>query len=137
MAYDLLPSKFFAFPTQLWDDENWLTTTSAHNGLSVSEDEKHIYVEAALPGMDSKNIDITYHEGQLWIKGETKNEEKDKTRKYYRKATQSFSYRVAIPGDVDENTEPTADYNNGVMTVTFLKVPKTQPKKIHIKVTEK
>jgi HSP20 family molecular chaperone IbpA len=40
---------------------------------------------------------------------------------------------VAVPGDVDPNKEPEATYKHGVMTITFNKTPKAQPKKIQIK----
>jgi HSP20 family protein len=104
--------------------------------LSLSEDDKHIYVQAQVPGVDPKNIDVTYHDGYLWIRGEAKESEEDKKRKYYRHATSSFSYRVAIPSEVDMKTEPEATYKHGVMTVTFAKSPKAQPKKITVKAKE-
>lgn len=137
---DIVPTTFWRFPIKpsLLDDmtdlDNWFSampTYETANGLSISEDDKNIYVEAAVPGVEPREIDITFHKGMLWIKGEAKEEEKKK--KYYRKATASFSYRVAIPEDVDMTTEPEAVCKNGVMTVTFAKSVKTQPKKITIK----
>jgi HSP20 family protein len=135
MAYDLVPNNWFSFPSikipSLWnEEEDWLTPTVNSNGLSISEDEAKIYVEAAIPGIDPKNIEISFQDGYLWIRGETDTEEKNKTRKYYRHATKSFSYRVAVPGDIDNNTDPQATYKHGVMTVAFAKSPKSQPKKI-------
>jgi len=53
--------------------------------------------------------------------------------KYYRKATSSFSYRVAVPGEIDLNVEPEAESKHGVMRVIFAKHPKMQPKKITVK----
>lgn len=141
MSYDLIPSRFLSFPSiqlpSIWNDnDDWLTSPSSPSGLSVSEDEKKIYVEAALPGIDPKNIEVTFQDGYLWVKGETKEEEKDKSKKYYREATKSFSYRVAVPGDIDNNIDPIANYKHGVMTVAFMKYPKTQPKKIQVKLGE-
>lgn len=137
MAYDLVPSKLFSFPhiqlPSVWNDEDdWVTAPSHPSGLSISEDEKKIYIEASLPGIDPKNIDITFHDEYLWIKGEVKEEEKDKNKKYYREATKSFSYRVAVPGDIDKTVDPIATYKHGVMVVSFVKSPKSQPKKIQI-----
>lgn len=137
MSYDLIPSRLLSFPSMqlpsIWnDDDDWLTAPSSPSGLSVSEDEKKIYIEASLPGIDPKNIEITFQDNYLWIRGETKEEEKDKNRKYYREATKSFSYRVAVPGDVDSSVDPTATFKHGVMTVAFIKSPKAQPKKIQI-----
>ncbi len=121
---------FFSLPS-VWEDiEEMLPMASNTNGLSVSEDEKNIYVSAAVPGVDPKDIDVSLEKGILWIKGETKEEEKKK--KYYRKATNSFFYRVTIPGEIDQNTEPEATYENGIMTVTFAKSA-IEPKKITVK----
>ena len=134
MAYDLIPGSFWRFPPikSFWDDEDDLTLTSTSpSGLSVSEDDKHVYVEAAVPGVNPKDIEITFNKGVLWIKGETKSEEKSK--KYYRKATGSFSYRVAVPGEIDLKKDPDATSKNGVMTVTFSKLPVSEPKKISVR----
>jgi HSP20 family protein len=142
MSHELIPSRFLSFPQiqlpSVWnDDDDWLTAPSSPSGLSISEDDKKIYIEASLPGIDPKNIDITFQDGYLWIKGESKEEEKDKNKKYYREATKSFSYRVAVPGEIDNTIEPKATYKHGVMSVSFNKSPKSQPKKIQVQaVTE-
>ncbi len=134
MAFDIVPSSFWRFPRfpSIWDDDEWLMPTSS-TGLSISEDDKNIYVEAAVPGLDSKDIEVTFEKGVLWIKGEAKEEEEDKKKKFWRKASRAFSYKVAVPGEIDPNKEPEASYKNGVMKVTFAKSPKTQPKKIPVK----
>lgn len=134
MAFDPFTQKFLTLPSAfLNDDENWLTTHNTASNVAVSEDEKNVYVEAGLPGIDPKDVDITFEKGYLWIKGEAKETEEDKKRKYYRHATRSFSYRIAIPGDIDLNAEPTATNDHGVTKVTFAKAAKAQPKKIQIK----
>lgn len=136
MAFDLIPSNFWTFPSfrfpSLWEEEEKEIISGIPSGLSVSEDERNIYVEAAVPGIEPKDIEVTFDKGILWIKGEAKEEEKKK--KYYRKASRSFSYRVAVPGEIDLNAEPVATCKNGIMTVTFPKSAKAQPKKIAVKV---
>lgn len=132
MAYDIIRSS--VFPTlrmPIWDDdEDWLPTSGG--GLTISEDDKKIYIEAAVPGVDPKDVEVTFHQGTLWIKGEHKEEE-SKGKKFYKKALNSFSYRLVVPGEIDPNIEPVASGKNGVMTVTFAKSPKSQPKKITVK----
>ncbi len=142
MPISLIPKKYLSFPSlslpDLWSEEdNWLMTPSTQSGLSVYEDEKFVYVETAVPGIDPKDVEVTYQDGYLWVRAETKKEEKDKNKKFYRQASSSFSYRVAIPGDVDTTKDPDATYRHGVMTITFAKSPKTQPKKIQVKTVEK
>lgn len=121
---------------QLWRDQelndwDWDLATNTPSGLSISEDDKYVYVAASLPGVDPKDVEVTFDKGVVWIKGEMVEEEKDK--KYYRKASSSFSYRVAIPGDIDMDHEPEATSKHGIMTVKFAKKPEAQPKKITVK----
>lgn len=140
MKYDLVPSRLLSFPSlqlpSLWEDEDWINTPSASGGLSVSEDDQHVYVEASLPGIDPQNIDMTFHDGYLWVKGEVKEEQKDPKRKYYRESAKAFSYRIAVPGDIDAAQDPVASYKHGVMSIMFNKSPKSQPKKIQVKLQE-
>lgn len=139
MAFDIMRGTLLnwpnlRFPTAWDEDDDMSMTVSSPSGLSISEDDKYVYVEASMPGLDTKDIEVTFDKGVIWIKGEAKEEEKAK--KYYRRASRSFSYRVAVPGEIDPNTEPEATYKNGVMTVMFTKSPKTQPKKITVKSTK-
>lgn len=119
-----------SFPSFMEELEDLMPTRSFLNGLSVYEDGKNVYVEAAVPGVDPKEVDVTFDKGILTIRAERKEEEKGK--KYQRRATRSFFYRVA-PSDVDLKKEPQASYKNGVMTITFTKIPTTKPKKIAVK----
>ncbi len=140
MSLDLVPRRMFPFSSlampDFWDDnDSWMTPTS-QSGLSVSEDDNNVYVEAALPGIDPKDVEVTFQDGYVWIRGEMAEKEEDKKKKFYRQKTSSFSYRVAVPGEIDQNAEPEANYKHGMMTVTFAKAPKVQPKKIAVKSAE-
>lgn len=144
MARDLIPSNFFnsfRFPSLFdldWDEDRWLNLfneagSSWSSGLSVSEDDKHVYVEAAVPGVEPDKVEVTYDKGVLWIRGEQDQKQEDKDRKFYRRASSSFSYRMAVPGEVDMSKDPQATYKNGIMKITFNKIPEAQPKKITVK----
>jgi len=131
----LVPKKLLMapwFPSELdswWNDD--LISSNNDSGLSISEDEKSVYVKAAVPGIDLKDIDLTYNKGILTIKGETS--EKEEKKKIIRQSRQSFYYQLTVPGDIDDKAEPEAKCKNGMMTVVFTKSPKVQPKKISIK----
>lgn len=115
-------------------DDDWdVQEFSNLSGLSVSEDDKHVFVEAALPGIRPEEIDMSYDKGILWIKAEKKEETDDKKKKYYRKALSTFSYRIAVPGEIDESKEPEAICKDGVLKVIFFKAHKGPTKKIPIK----
>lgn len=133
---DLVPSVFWKFPNlrlpSVWEDEDW-SLPSVPSGLSVSEDDKYVYVEAAVPGIDpdKDGVDITFDKGVLRIKAEGRDEEKN--RKYHRTASRQYAYQVLVPGHIDEKTEPEAAYDKGVVKISFKKVPEPQPKQIKIK----
>jgi len=129
----IFPSFFSQFP--LFDDD-FLSTdieTVTSSNISLSEDDSHYYVEANLPGLADEDIDLTFDKGVLWIKGQKKESEEDKKRKFYYRSSSSYSYRIAIPGDLDESVEPDAKFENGVIHVIFNKAKKEEPKKISIK----
>ncbi len=136
MAFDITPRSFWTFPTMrsLMDEvDDLVVSPSSTSGLSVAEDDKNVYVKAAIPGVDPKNVEITFDKGVLWIKAESKQEEKDSEQKVYKEMASSFSYRVVVPGELDQAKEPEATYKHGIMTVTFAKLPQSQPKKIAVK----
>jgi len=137
MAFEIVPNRLWNFPTRLAtmldEDEDWAVTPHVPGGLTLAEDDTHVYVEAAVPGIDPKDVEITFDKGMLWIKAEAKEEEENKKKKFYRKASSSFSYRLAVPGELDQNKEPEADIKHGVVKVAFAKAPQSQPKKIQVK----
>jgi len=123
MNTKFLPKPFWdfyhSFPS-LWDREStWDFEESQSMGLSISEDKKHVFVEASLPGILSDNIELSFDNGRLSIEGQKKEEEKD--RNYHKRASSSFYYSTAIPSYIDEKKEPEATYKDGIMTVKFFK----------------
>lgn len=102
------------------------------SGLSLSEDEDHVYVEAAVPGLEAKDININLHQGTLTISGEHRMEDKA-GQKRYRTMQNSYSYQVSLPSHVKDNAEPLADLKNGILTISFEKAPQAKPKQIQIK----
>ncbi|MBI5150994.1 MAG: Hsp20/alpha crystallin family protein [Candidatus Pacebacteria bacterium] len=135
MSY-FIPRSLMSLPglglSSFFDDDAFGLVGNVPNGLSLAEDDKHVYVEAAVPGVYSKDIDVLFEKGVLRIVAEGVKEEKE-GKKYFRRASSSFSYQVAVPGEIDLSVEPEAEIKNGVMHITFVKSPKTQPKKISVK----
>lgn len=134
----LAPQSFFRMPKSLWnffDDlqEKMMSPWDAGNtGISVSEDDEHVYVEANLPGMADDDLDISLHQNVLRIKGEKKEETEDQNKRYYRRAQNSFFYQVDLPAQVEEDSED-ASLENGVLRLSFKKTKQAQMKKITIK----
>jgi HSP20 family protein len=101
-------------------------------GLTITEDEEHVYVEAALPGVRPEDIDLSFKNGVLQVMGEVSDEERE-GRKSYARMTSNYAYQVAVPGIIDMNAEPEAYAENGVVCVVFTKMSEMAPKKITLK----
>lgn len=122
----------FNFPTFLQELEQ-LQNGERNQGLTIYDEKNNIFVEAALPGLKSDEIEVNLNKGILWIKGEKKEEETEKDKKYYRKSIRSFSYSIALPDQVDESQEPKASYKDGILKISFQKAKTSEAKRIAVK----
>ena len=104
--------------------------------VDVSETDKEVIVNAELPGMDAKDIDISLSGDVLMLRGERKHEHEEKKENYHRVERRygSFSRTLQLPAEVDrENVDAT--YKDGVLRVTLQKTERCSAKKIQVKKT--
>ncbi len=113
----------------VWDDEDFLP--NATDNLDVYETKDEVVVKAAVAGVSPDKVDVTFEKGVLTITGAEESEEKE-DKKYYRKSSRSYSYRVAVPGNIDLSIEPEAKIEHGVIRVSFKKAEEAKPKKIAV-----
>ncbi len=103
--------------------------------LDITETDKTVEVKAELPGLESKDIDITLDRDLLVIKGEKKLEEEKKDRYYHRVERRygAFCRSVRLPAVVkDEKIDAT--FKNGILTIVLPKVKEEVKKITHIDV---
>jgi HSP20 family protein len=102
----------------------------------VAETDKAIEVAVELPGLDEKDIDVSFADGVLTIKGEKKTERKDEGKGYHlaERSFGSFQRSLALPEGVDVD-KVAAEFAKGVLTVRIPKLPEleSKTKKIEIK----
>jgi len=102
--------------------------------VDVSEDKTNVTVRAELPGMTEKDVDLTWINGILRIRGEKKEEKEEKKKNRYFSECRYGCFSRDIPlGDSVEFSQAKASFKHGVLTV---KLPKTEHarKSIDIKV---
>ncbi|MFP4588275.1 MAG: Hsp20/alpha crystallin family protein [Desulfohalobiaceae bacterium] len=101
--------------------------------LNISEDDKEITVQAELPGMESKDVDVSLQNNNLVIQGEKKFEDEDKSDNYHRieRAYGSFYRSIPLPVKVDEDNIK-ANFKNGVLHISLPKQEEAKGKKIQI-----
>jgi HSP20 family protein len=101
--------------------------------LDVSETDDHFIVKASIPGINPDDIEITFTDNVLTIKGETKADEEVKDSHYHLRERRygSFSRSISLSSRIDSDNIH-ADYQNGVLTLTLPKAAEVKPKRISI-----
>ncbi|MCD6539102.1 MAG: Hsp20/alpha crystallin family protein [Candidatus Omnitrophica bacterium] len=103
--------------------------------VDVSEDKDNIYVEADLPGLEQKDINITLRRDSLCISAKREEKKEEKRKNYHRieRASRNFYREIALPSTVDAD-KIKAVYRNGVLKVTLPKKEEEKEKEIKIDV---
>lgn len=129
-----LPSLFVEL--QKLVDPNYFWKPVLHHtdasGLSMYENDDHIFLEAAVPGMKADQIDISLEKGVVWIQAEAANE-MPKDMKAHMIMDRKYSYRIMVPGKIDEHHPPEAECKDGIVKVTIAKSRSSKPIKINVK----
>jgi HSP20 family protein len=99
--------------------------------VSLWQDEDHIYVEADLPGMADEDVEVTVHNGVLYIRGERKPEE-GRQYLFNGRSFGRFERAITLPDAVDTEAVQ-AELTRGVLRVSMPKRPETKPRKITLK----
>lgn len=120
--FDALVKRFFrdeawpAFPKL----DGWPVPSDIGPKVNVSEKDGVIEVEAQVPGMESKDLDISIMDNVLSLKGEHKEEKEEKGKEFHRK---EFSYgrferSVPLPARVQAD-KAVASFEKGVLKLTL------------------
>ncbi len=106
--------------------------------LDVAETKDAYTIKASLPGWKPEDVDITFENGQLTLRGEWKdekeeNEDKGEEAKWHRKEIRysSFERTLVLPVEVEAD-KAQAEFENGVLTLTLPKAEVVKPKQIKI-----
>lgn len=102
--------------------------------MDISENEDAYLLKASLPGVDPKDIDITYREGVLTIQGQVREDQEDERDEYRVRERRfgSFTRSIRLPVGVREDGIESS-YQNGVLRLHIPKAEEVKPKRIQIK----
>lgn len=103
--------------------------------VDIAETEHELVVEADLPGVDPKDLDIRVENNVLTIRGERKFEKKVNEDNYLRveRAYGSFTRSFSLSNTVNSEAIK-ADYQNGVLSLSIPKREEAKPKQIKVNV---
>ena len=122
-------SFFRGFDVPVTGTRGWSVGTWPH--VEVSETENEVKVVAELPGMEQKDIDVTFHDGMLTLKGEKKSETNGSV--YSERWHGQFERSFQLGPDVDPD-KINAEFKNGVLSLTIGKRPEAQRQVKHIEI---
>src|SRR6185369_5454307 len=108
-------------------------TTRRFPLVNFSDDQGHVYVDALVPGVDPKDIDLTVLRNTFTISGERKPFSEQKGQIVHRSELGSgkFSRTLELPVDIDAD-KVSAECRDGIMRITLAKAEHAKPKKIEI-----
>ena len=103
--------------------------------VDISETKDNFIVKAELPGLESKDVNVSISGDLLVIKGEKKKEEeeKDEHHHYVERYSGSFQRSFRIPVNIQAD-KVEATFDKGILKVTLLKAEDAKKKEIEIKV---
>ena len=132
---DRVDRLFNEFLGRGWGGEEGLATGVWTPQVDVFETPDHIVLKADLPEMKKEDVEITIQNNTLTLKGERKMETETKDHQVYRleRSYGTFSRSFTLPPTVDvERT--TAEFTEGVLTLTLPRREESKPKQIKVKV---
>jgi HSP20 family protein len=99
--------------------------------VNIEETDDAYIVEAELPGVDRKDVDIEIDRNELSITGEIKEKERQGILRKRTRRVGRFEYRVQLPNVVDADSVD-AKLDDGVLRVRVPKTERAQRKRVEI-----
>ena len=109
-------------------------TTTRHPAVEVFESKDGVKIVAELPGVKSEDVKLSLENNLLTIRGEKKREAEERNERVqrYERSYGSFERAFVLPNTVDGD-KITADYQNGVLTVSLPKAERARPREIPVR----
>ncbi len=130
-SMDRLLESFFG------ESSEWNEPVTWGIALDLVEKPDEFIVKASLPGVKPEDVEVTYSENTLTIKGETRQEEEKEDTHYHLRERRygSFSRSITLPRGVKADAIE-ASYDAGVLTLHLPKSEEIKPKRIAIRSAE-
>lgn len=121
------------FRGQWWLERSWARRFAP--AFDISETENEFLVNAELPGVDPKDVEVNLMGTVLTIKGEKREEKEEKGESMHtvERSFGSFARSFRLPADVVED-KVEAVYKDGVLSMKLPKAESARKKNIKIDV---
>lgn len=115
------------FPSEDVSNRAWMPA------VNIRETEAAFLIEAELPGLTKKDVEITLENNLLKLSGERRFEKDAQEENYHRveRSYGSFLRTFSLPSQVDSEGVK-ANFKEGVLTIEVPKAEEAKPRKISI-----
>jgi len=103
--------------------------------VDVYETDVEIVVQAEVPGVPRENLGVSLQRGVLTIRGkEDRTPFEDARAVCQERGPAEFCREVALPASLDEEAEPKAALDNGLLTIRLKKIPPAEVRTVDVEV---
>lgn len=130
MEIDRLNRMFSDFYSEAFSRTAWVPA------VDIFENDDHeVVLKAELPEMRREDINLTFENGVLTLRGERKVEQETKKENFHRMERRygAFSRSFTLPNTVDAS-RISASYKDGVLTIRLPQREEAKPKQIAVNV---
>jgi HSP20 family protein len=99
--------------------------------VDIEETDDAWVLEAEVPGVNRKDVNVDVRDSEVFISGEIKEKERKGILRRRTRPVGRFEFRVMLPGDVDGDRID-ADLDDGVLIVRIPKAEQAKPRRIEI-----
>ena len=125
--------KVFGHPGEQATEDSAIATSAWVPAVDIKEEPQQFMIEADIPGVDPKEIEISMENGVLTLKGERKSVSQEEGKNYKRveRVYGTFYRRFSLPDTADPE-KVTASGKNGVLQIAIPKREVAKPVKITV-----
>jgi HSP20 family protein len=117
------------------DMQSWSELAAWSPRANIAETENDLELTVELPGVKPEDVHVEMHDGELWVRGELKDEREEKGKTFHKVERRYGEFRRVLPLPAEADKEKVdARLTNGVLKVMIPKTEKARPKAIPVKV---
>ena len=127
--------KFFVHYGRQSEDQSAIATSAWVPPVDIKEETQQFVIQADIPGVDPKDIELSMENSVLTIKGERHAESQDEGQNYKRveRTYGSFYRRFSLP-DTADSDKIMASGKNGELQIIIPKREVAKPRKISVQI---
>ncbi len=109
-------------------EESWMTLP-----VDIRQTEQAFTIQASVPGFSPEDVEVTVEDGVLSIRGRLSEGAERRESGWVRRERRlgSFHRQIGMPAEVRAE-EISAEFENGVLTITVPRAQKAQPQRIQV-----